>query len=544
MYEIKVAGRQVLLRVLPPEGGAKANLADLQRDLKRREIDFRHETLFDIYRQSTGEFELIAIREAKDWQVEIEVSEDGLEAHMTTTAPEVGDSALSPDEVRKAMEEAKLLKGINYQDVRRILANAKGVQHVLIAQGKPRVQGVDGRITFEQRSQESGVVDVNTADYRELNLIDNIKKDELIASITLPTPGESGFNVHSQVLPARPGKRAKFKLGRSVRLSEDGTELFASRDGFIVRTGQRISVEHILKVNNVDGETGNIRFHGVVQVLGQVEDNFSVDADKGIEIGGTVGKARLRSKGDIRIRGGTYGAEIDCEGHMQARFVSESKVNAGGNVTVDEYILHSEVVAKGAVRVTHSTKGFIQGGRTRAESEIITAIAGSEASEAHTALEVGGGVNVRKAYDALQERMAMSLERFAKLRLNLVYMQRERESKGPLEGRQVESFESLISGGQKLANELLTQTRRHHELGRALGEPEVETGFVLISEAAHPGTTIQIQTGRVVLRDPMDACGFAYLSGSVKAMPYGTALNLHKQEKAKRDKRAKADAAR
>jgi hypothetical protein len=65
---------------------------------------------------------------------------------------------------------------------------------------------------------------------------------------------------------------------------------------------------------------------------------------------------------------------------------------------------------------------------------------------------------------------------------------------------------------------------------QALGTPEEGVGVILISQIAHPGTSVQIQTGRVHLKEPMESCGFAILNENIKVMPFGTALNLHKHQ--------------
>ncbi len=529
LYELKLSGRQVLLRIQPPEGARRASLSEIQKELRRRDLPYRHETLFEIYRRASNEFEPLAVHEAKEYDVFLEVSEDAQQAFITVVPPDLGEDSLRPASIKKALEAAKVERGIRYDEIKRILAAGEAQQHVLIAQGKLRKQGVDGRIEFDEKAGQTVVLGENFADYRELNLINNVVSGDLIARITHPTRGEDGYNVHAKVLKARPGKKPKYKVGRNVRLSEDATELFAVRDGYVVRTGDKISVENILELDNVDGETGNIRFHGVVRVRGQVEDNYEVEADKGIDVAGTVGKALLKSKGDIRIKGGAFGASLESEGNVHARFLSDSKVKADGSVIVDEYVLHCEVIAKRTVKVTREPQGFIMGGRTRAGTEIWSPVVGSEVSEDRTVLEVGGGVNVRKRFDALQERIDADLDGFDKLRKNLLYLQHQRESEGPLEGRQKEMYDRTVQSGRGMCADLLKQAKLHHEMLGAIANPQEDIGCVMISHMAHPGTSVQVQTSRVNVKDAMESCAFMILAGGLKAMPYGAALKLHKQ---------------
>jgi hypothetical protein len=533
-FEIKVTGKQVFLRVHPPEAGRRANLTDIQLELRRREVPYRHATLFDIYKRASNEFEPLANQEIDRFDVQVTVSEDGQRALLKVLAPDKGQDKLTPARIKQALEAAAVHKGINYEIVKEVLLEQKAIDEVLVAQGVPKQDGIDGRIELTEPPSEHVWLEDNTADYRELNLVKNVVEGDLIARISHPSAGKDGYDVHARVLRARPGKRARFKLGRNVRVSEQGTELFAVRSGYVVRRGDKLSVENVLEVNNVDAETGNIRFHGVVRVHGQVEDAYTVEAEKGIDVAGTVGHATLRCKGDIRIKGGAIGAVLEADGSVTARFLSECKVKAGGHVVVDEYILHSEVVAKRTVKVTREPKGFIAGGRTRTGTEVWAPVLGSDMSEVVTVLEVGGGVNVRKRYDALQERIDANLEAFDGVRKNLAYLQRQREAGEALEARPRELYEHMVESGHKLIAELLRQAEVHHELLGALAEPDEQQGIVFVSQQANPGAVVQIQTSKVTLHDPVQSCAFTLMAGALKAMPYGQALKLHKQAQAQR----------
>ncbi len=524
-----------MLLVHPPEGGMRANLKDIQKYLRRQEIAYRHETLFDIYQRASGEFELLANQEVRNYQLKVEVSEDEQEAWLSVVAPDTGDEKIDPAAVKKALEEAKVEKGILYPEIKRILASGESQERVLIARGMMNKHGENGHIEFVENPNNKFELGDNTADFKELGLFDNVFEDDLIAKITRPTEGGDGYNVRAKILRGRPGKKARYMLGKNVRLDEDETELFAAKDGYVVRTGRKISVENILDVNNVDSETGNIRFHGVVRVRGQVEDGFAVEAEKGIEVMGTVGKAALKTKGDIQIEGGVFGATLESGGNISARFLSEAKVKAGLNVYVRAYILHSEVTAKRAVKVEEEEEGFIKGGRVRAGTEIWSSIVGSDVSEEPTALEVGGSVNIRKRFDQLEERIEANLEGFDKIRKNLQYLVKQRETEGlTTDERKKALISDATKSGLKMTRDMLQQGKLHHELLKQMRNTQESNAMVMVLKKANPGTTVQIQTSRVQLKDPLETIAFAIMGGSLKAIPYTTALNLHKQQKMKK----------
>lgn len=531
LYEVKIQGRQALLRVRPPQHGRKASLTEIQEELRERKVDYHHESLFDAYRRARDEFVPIGVRDVETYEVEVEVDEDAQTAWLTVLAPDRGQGQLTPPQLKAALEQARVHKGIDYDLLKRILADPDhGWDKVVIARGRPRENGADGYVEYLEPPRRKPLVAENRADYRELNLIRNVKAGEVIARIHHPTPGRDGYDVRANVLRAVPGKRPRFKLGRRTHREEDADEITAQADGYVVVTGDRVSVEDVLEVAEVNSESGNLHFQGVVRVHGQVQDGFVVDARKGIDVGGTVGRARLRSGGDIVVHGGMVGAEVQCEGTVRAKFIQESKVRAGDSVLVEEYLLHAQVVAYRHVRVTLEGKGFITGGLTRAGLEVWTAVTGSEASEERTVVEVGTDVDARRRLETLRERMGTNREVFAKARRNLALQQQQREQAGSLEGERLAGFLRMVENGAKLRDELFESLRRQHELEQVLAA-SAEGGFVgvFISTLAHPGTQIFLGRERLNVTHPLEAVAFTPAAGEKRVMPYGRAVQLQKR---------------
>ena len=286
-FELKVAGSQVLLRVLPPEKNQRANLNEIQKELQALGANFRVDNLFEVFRRASNEFEPVGVREATDYEVLVNVSENAQEAYLTVIPPISGRATLHPAKIKDALESSKIEKGILYDEIKRILLEKIEGQPVLIAKGRLPVHGQDGYIQFYGKSEEHVAVETNRADYKELNMIDNVEEEDLVARVVPPTHAEDGYSVYGRELKGQVGKPAKIKVGRNVKRSEEGTEVFATKSGFIVLSGNKVSVEDIMRVKDVDPSTGNIRFTGVVQISGQVQDGFSVEAGHGIQVSGT-----------------------------------------------------------------------------------------------------------------------------------------------------------------------------------------------------------------------------------------------------------------
>lgn len=531
LYEVKIQGRQALLRVRAPAHGRKASLTEIQEELRERKVDYHHESLFEAYRRARDEFVPIGTRDVEGYEVEVEVDEDAQTAWLTILSPDRGHAQLTPAQLKSALEQARVHKGIDYDLLKRVLADPDhGWDKVVIARGRPKENGEDGYVEYLEPPRRKPLVAENRADYRELNLIKNVQQGEVIARVHHPTPGRDGFDVHANPLRAVPGKRPKYKLGRRTSQAEGSDEIIAEADGYVVVAGDRVSVEDVLELSEVNSETGNIHFQGVVRVHGQVQDGYAVDARKGIEVGGTVGHARLRSGGDIVVSGGIVGAEVQAEGTVRAKFIQEGRVRAGDSVLAEEYLLHAQVVAYRHVRVTLEGKGFITGGLTRAGLEVWTAVTGSEASEERTVIEVGTDVDARRRLEALRERMETNREVFAKARRNLAVLQQQREKPNGMNEERLAGFLRMVENSAKLRDELFESLRRQQELEQTLAA-SAQGGFVgvFVSTMAHPGTQVFLGRERLNVTRPMEAVAFSPAAGEKRIMPYGRAVNLQKR---------------
>lgn len=530
-YEIKVEPKEVQVRIRPPEGGKRANLTEVQQKLKELDVSYRMDHLFDIYRRASNEFETLVKRESTTYEVTLEVSEDGHEAHMTVYPPEVGDDKLTPAKIKDALERAHVEKGIMYDEIKRIMAGKIEGEPVLVAQGKRAVIGEDGWIEFNPEDQREAKADVedNRADYKEMNLIKSIEEGHLIARVFPPTKGENGFSVRGKLLRGPNGKRARYRLGANVNLNEDGSEIIAAKGGFVVFAGTKISVEDVLELENVNSESGNVRFTGVIRVKGQVEDGFIVEGIQGIEVFGTVGKAALKSRGDIRVLGGMLGAKVKSSKSVSAKFISECQISAGVNVVAEDYILHSNVQAGRLVQVTRVPSGFITGGLVRAGESVWSPSLGSEASEERTRIEVGVELNLRREFDGLQERMTRGRETFEKLRKNIRVLQQHRETRGELPAKNQDELQKMITAAWGLRDNLLESTEEHHRLSNALAADTDGEGYVFSSIRANPGTSIQIKQHRFHVSSVLEACAFRIQKDEIKVQGYGDAQRIYKQ---------------
>ena len=540
LYELKVTLSQVMLRVTPPGDGRKANLNDIQKELNSRSIPYRHNDLFEIYRRAADKFELLSKRETEEYEVIVEVAHSGLEASLKVVPPSMGNSKLDYGMIKQALVAAKIQAGIQQDEIRGVVENKIENKSVVVAKGREPVHGTDGWVDFLQENEDQDDQDAqdedgqeDLVDYKELNLIKNVNEGDLVARVHAPTPGEDGFTVLGKVLKARSGKPARVRAGKNIKRSEDGSEIYAATNGFVVKDDDRLSIENVYVVDQVDASTGNIRFAGVVAVRHGVEDNFTVEAAKGIDVGGAVGKATLKSESDINIRGGVMGGTLEAKNNISAKFLSECNVNAGENVTVRDYILHSDVQAGKTVQVTKAFSGFINGGITRAGDMVASSNLGSDVGEEKTQIEVGVRPNLRQVFDGLQRKLQRNQVVFDKLSKNLLVQQNQREKQGEFDEEKQESFNKSLAGARRLRDDLFKDLAHYHEMANELAQSTMSIGIVFAENLTNPGVTVQIKFSRVTIKSPIVGSAFKIMRGELKVQDHDEAMKLYKNLLAK-----------
>lgn len=196
--------------------------------------------------------------------VQVKVSQDAMEAYMIVSADQ--NEQISKEELLSQLKASGVVYGILEDAIENILKSKIFDRPVLVAVGKKPVDGKDGQIVIvkPEQTNEQSVSDKGRIDLRELPRRTRtiVKAGQIVAEIIPPTEGEEGCNVLGRVLKPKPGKFPQLKLGKNVKLVEDGRKIVASMDGILVATVDgTIDVNEVLNVKgDVDYSTGNIDF--------------------------------------------------------------------------------------------------------------------------------------------------------------------------------------------------------------------------------------------------------------------------------------------
>jgi len=486
----------------------------IENDLKMTEIDN------NVLNSVIDENIIDEPKEVIDSEYEVTISADKMEAFIYVHPP-VGGKEINKEDVYKALEDNNIKSGILHDEISKLVNDHIYARRVLIAKGKPAINGEDAKIEYKFNVSQDKTIFIaedGKVDYKELSLIKNVNKGEVLAVLIPSTKGSNGENVHGIEIKARDGKQIIMPKGKNVEVSEDGLQLISLIDGEVKIVENKISVFPVHTVQgNVDNSTGNIRFLGKVVVKGNVLTGFNIDADGDVEVFGVVEGAIINSRGSIILHRGIQGmnkGKLVCEGDLIAKFIENSNVHAKGNIQTDA-IMHSTVYCGKKLEV-QGRKGLIVGGEIKASDEIRAKIIGSPMATI-TEVEVGVNPDVRKKYESLKQDKVKKSENMVKLTQAVDVLTK------------LSKKEELSSDKRELLNKsiiLKLQTQKAlDDLEKEIKEIEeyiedISNGKIKVENVVYPGTKITIGSSSMYVRDQIKYVTFYRASGEIKIGSY------------------------
>lgn len=322
-----------------------------------------------------------------DGWVEISCESDGRVANMILHAPQNGGAEVNYDQVCGEIARLGITTNIDESNIKRVIAERLYDLQVCVAVATPPKKGKNGYISFrfdkdhklKPRQNEFGI-----ADYRELNAIVPIHKNEIIADIVQPEEGVPGVDIFGKEIPAEPGDQAKVSLGKNTLVTTDGSKVVAACDGHIVFGNGCFQVENAVTIKtDLDISVGNISFFGDVHIKGNVMEGFSVNAGKNVKIDGSVFGGEITAGGNVTIVGGCINSKLSCDGNADVGFCENAEIFVKGDV-VSKQFAFCNVFCYGGL-TAKGTHGVISGGRVTSMHDVNAGIIGSEK---YTATEV------------------------------------------------------------------------------------------------------------------------------------------------------------
>lgn len=459
-----------------------------------------------------------------DGNAEVLVSEDLLSASLYFKQVDP-DSILDYKELEKWLHTNNIVHGINIELLRVIAASPASycAQPVIIAEGTPAVDGVNGKVEYIYNMDDDfagpAKLDNGKVDFREVTTLRNVKRGQLIARKISPEPAQAGIKVNGETIPAKDGKEARFKIGKNVVIGPDGMSLYAAIDGILTKTERdKINVFPVYEVNgDVDYKIGNIDFVGTVVIRGNVLSGFRVHASGDIRIIGGVEGAEIDSDGSIEITGGVMGAgkgHIRAGQNVKCSFVQEGNITAGEDVIVSQSILHSHVMA-GRNVLCVGNKGLIVGGHIQAGERLTARIIGNSTSTA-TEISVGVKPEMRSQLNRLRTEVRELVTNLDKTEKALVLLD-QLAAAGQLSAERLEMRAKLNITKKQGQEQERALKQELLEIEKSL--EDTTTACVEVKQAIFGGTKIVIGRYTRFVKERAERIKFHYADGDVTMSP-------------------------
>jgi uncharacterized protein (DUF342 family) len=305
-------------------------------------------------------------------------------------------------------------------DIEKATNNMKPLVKFVFASGQLPIRGEDATIQlYEIKDIKPEIYKNGNVNYYELSVINKVNKGDWVGERIEPTDGTPGKTIFGDIIPPVKGKQIKIPYDmKTIQAVIDDTgkktSLFAKQQGAVIYEGSTITICNCLEISDtVSFETGNIDFDGFVDIKNSVDDNFSVVANKNIQIMGDLGVGGVDTiesrEGCIYIRGGIAGkgkAKIICNGDFYAKFVSDCTIECTGSVNIGYYAMNANIKAKEVVFESLDSK--IIGGNIEADVRVVTGEIGNR-NEIVTRITILG-FN-RAAYKADYDSLKLLIEK-------------------------------------------------------------------------------------------------------------------------------------
>ena len=459
----------------------------------------------------------------KNQYIQVYISRDGLEAYLDISFPSESDLDISYDDIIFKVYEAGVQYNLDYEKLKKIARNKIFLEREIIAEGKPPIIGEEAQIVIEvdtDISNEPLILEDGSVDFRQINLLKTVEKDQLLAVKIAATKGEDGMTVRGEIIDST-GKDKPLPRGKNTYISDDGLSLYASVSGRIIRDRNKLNVENILAIHgDVDYSVGNIEFVGDVAVSGDVLSGFKVQTHGDIRIKGVVEAAEIISlEGNVVIGRGIVGQEkarILAKKDVRADFINEAYIEAGNDVEVGEYIMNSIVNAENDVKAVDG-RGSIIGGKTYAEKSIEAKTIGSS-NNIRTEIRVGVKVE-KELYEQMLilERDEENFKRAqSTIQKEIKFIEVLKKKLPKFPEKKAKELKDLITKLKKVEEKLNEVIKKKEELGENMSSSVDQAKRRIIATTIHRGVLLGIDNSRFLTEYTYKYCNIYMKEGEMK----------------------------
>ena len=539
LYKISITDGKVLLRIPQQLIGAEtANIDDIQAELHLMGVDYIPEKLQDIFERTSGEFDFLTDIKTTRFTLQIELSRDEEKAYLNIIPPMEEDEPLTLEFIIRELKEKNILQGIKNKTIEKMIAEKIYYEPLIIASGKETVQGRDGfpeLLFLPEKLRPAPGTKVNL---REVPVLQKVQEGQELIRIEKATMGEDGYTITGKLISSTPGKQYRIRPGRNTRYNPEGTHIIATKSGVVCINNDNISVEKLKVIEKVDASTGHVRFDGIVSIRGNVSDRCSVEAVR-IDIGGSVGKARLRSIGEIRVSQGLKGSVVQCGSTLLANNMTDTQASVGNHALIDEFVVNSKIYCGSTLEIL-SANGYVSGGVLQAGNLIRLPNVGAPGTDEpnedgefpekelpQTILDVGISLKNRKQFNEL-EKLAQESLHFLQDDLEQINTILKELQKIGWDETKINTLTELESKANKNVSNAFSNLRKR-EVQDEINVLNKNTngGVVFITGKIPAGTAINVRRSRYNVLSRTTDKAYSFGDNGIQAAPTKELLKLY-----------------
>ncbi|MDP6332415.1 MAG: FapA family protein [SAR324 cluster bacterium] len=539
LYKISITDGKVLLRIPQQLIGAEtANIDDIQAELHLMGVDYIPEKLQDIFERTSGEFDFLTDIKTTRFTLQIELSRGEEKAYLNIIPPMEEDEPLTLEFIIRKLKEKNILQGIKNKTIEKMIAEKIYYEPLIIASGKETVQGRDGfpeLLFLPEKLRPAPGTKVNL---REVPVLQKVQEGQELIRIETATMGEDGYTITGKLISSTPGKQYRIRPGRNTRYNPEGTHIIATKSGVVCINNDNISVEKLKVIEKVDASTGHVRFDGIVSIRGNVSDRCSVEAVR-IDIGGSVGKARLRSIGEIRVSQGLKGAVVQCGSTLLANNMTDTQASVGNHALIDEFVVNSKIYCGSTLEIL-SANGYVSGGVLQAGNLIRLPNVGAPGTDEpnedgefpekelpQTILDVGISLKNRKQFNEL-EKLAQESLHFLQDDLEQINTILNELQKIGWDETKINTLTELESKANKNVSNAFSNLRKREVQDEInLLNKNTNGGVVFITGKIPAGTAINVRRSRYNVLSRTTDKAYSFGDNGIQAAPTKELLKLY-----------------
>lgn len=520
-FQIQINDKGVSLLLSPPIGeGEKIRVAEIKEYLNITGVPYDAMAINSAL-SSMGEEEVVVFLSSMkippvDEKCSISVTPDKMTATLRLYPPSTGGLVISKAHIMEMLGHYRIRAGIDEDAIQTALEERPYCSDIVIARGKMPTVGRDASIVYHFETNSSVRPELRedgTVDFFKLNNLHRCTKGQVLAEIIPEERGENGFDVYGSVMLAREVKKAVFDYGRNIEKSKDGLQLISMVDGHVSLVDNAVFVSDVYSVEDVGTSTGNIMYHGTVEVKGNVCENFSIKTDGNVFVNGVVEGAVIEAGGDIIIARGMHGqnkGRLKAGGNIVAKFISAAEVEAAGFVEAEQ-ILNAKVSAGTNVNAD-AGKGLITGGKIVAKGVVNARNVGSQMG-AVTIIEIGADLESKQRLVELQKSVGEKSKTIPQMKKVLEETAKKLKAGGKLTPDQLKNARALqvkLAESQAKIQEELKEIEKLDKVLKNEGPSQIN-----IRGTMYSGVVVSISGATMTVKKEYTYCRLIKKDGDV-----------------------------